>query len=795
MTHANSAFELNTEFTMFPASQLIVSTVYRKRENMQRIFPSVLVLIGLINNSGTALAGEREPLTLSNLAIDVHDATRSYMLSDKHGGFLVGELGQIGAQTSDHWSVNGGDVVQGLVIRIGDTELSPSKFSFGRIFPHQIQRSFQDGTSETIAVLDPDANKEDTHAILVQIQTNGSTSIALTVVPGGSLVWKQSTPERKTARWSGRIKNSLLTMFAGQAGTIVSGGLSVRNTKSASFLVVFQPEIRQEVNLSPLYAQVEAIKQVRIRRMERLLNTSYLTTSDVKLDRALQWVRLSLDALIVESPASRNAQSHTFAVAGLPWDGSINCRENAIAIHGLDLALGEYKSGMTILRSLSMYQDRVPNSHTYGRIAEKVHGGTSTYAAADVTPWFVRQMYEHVVWTNDTSLVRVMAPVVKRSIEGTLKYHVDSLNLLTHGDGETWMNVLVGGKPSVRRGNRAVELQLLWYFQQLIGGFVATFTGDPKSADNLSQRAAQTESSFTRLFIDSTQENVYDHVTVAGVGVSDPRPNALFCLELVGSERVAQNMIKTIVNTMVYPWGVGSLGRRDERFTPYAELHKAHSVEEALYNGPVWTWLAGQLTYALTRYDRQDFTFKITTQLVHQILDRDMAGTLPAAFEAQPRPGELEPRAAGLRASVTGMAEFIRSFYEDYLGIRVDASSNLISLEPKLPEELTKVDFTVYSGAHPINGQYMCGGSPSRIILHAPDLLEPMKLRFLWMMKSGNAWKVSTVLRPNVRSTFVIGEDDIVAYEAERATELKSKQKLKGFSRRSQFAGIDFVKP
>ena len=134
--------------------------------------------------------------------------------------------------------------------------------------------------------------------------------------------------------------------------------------------------------------------------------------------------------------------------------------------------------------------------------------------AADVGPWFVREMYEHVVYANDTTLARSMFPVVKRSIEGTTRYHTDTLNLLVHGDHDTWMG-------PVPRGNRAAEVQLLWYFQQLVGSFVASYVDKKALGERWSTGADKTSDSFNSLFVDTVQKRLYDHVGPDNRGVAE----------------------------------------------------------------------------------------------------------------------------------------------------------------------------------------------------------------------------------------------------------------------------------
>jgi glycogen debranching enzyme len=390
-------------------------------------------------------------------------------------------------------------------------------------------------------------------------------------------------------------------------------------------------------------------------------------------------------------------------------------------------------------------------------------------------------------------------------VEGTLKHHTDRQNFLVHGDDETWMYAptarasrgLERGRTETfgPRGNRAVEVQHLWYYQQLIASFVASFVGDTVSSKQWSRLAGTTESNFNKVFIDTTTNLVFDHLNNDGAGVAEVRPNPLLGLEIIGSELVKQTMIKHIVANLAYPHGVGTLWSGDPRFRPSGRLENGPSIGRAVLNGPVWTALHGQLIYALTRYDRQDLGYLMTRQMVRQILERDMAGSLPEMFETAPRPGETVPRPAGLRASLPALAEFVRSVYQDYLGISVNTPANQIVLQPKLPVEIRSVDFSVSAGVNTIHGRYELETVTSRMILWSHELDRPVRISFLWMLNNGDAWRGVAMLEGGRKLTIVFGADDLLAYQDEKEIEPVSKRKLKGFSQKAEFSGVEFAVP
>jgi hypothetical protein len=716
----------------------------------------------------------RAPIRLADLAIEVHEESRQFMLSDKRGGFIVGSTGRDEEASTLHWSINGLELTSGSQIRVNDTLLQSGSRMLAKVMPDQVQKVFEGGMVESISPIEYSDSVGD-HAMLVRVELQHPGTISFEVEPavGFSTVSSKSADGCVILRQSSGKET--ITIFGGDKGAAKARSITVRGSTRASFLVVYSSEGFSFDRVRNLYASIDSLQKTRSRRMEQLLNSAFLRTSDTTFNKAIDWLGLSLDALLVEG-------RDTFAVAGLPWDGSIDGRDNARSIAGICLATGNPGIAAPIIRTLARYQDTIAAHSTFGRIANRVCNGRATYEGADVAPWFIREMYEHVTTTNDTALLQAMYPLVKRSMEGTLKYHADSLNFLTHGDNETWMS------RGVTRGNRAAEIQLLWYFQQLISSFVATHMREFDDAQRWGQLATKTAKNFSRVFVDTSTNLVYDHLQSNGKGILETRPNALFCLEVMGSEIVEQNVVKQTFNALAYPHGVGTLTSTDKRFHPSA------NGPDAQFNGPVWTWLTGHLTYALTRFDRQDLSYQLTQSLVRRVLEGDMIGTLPAMLEVQPRAGETQPRSTGLKASLSGMAELIRSVYQDYIGVSVDVPSNVISLYPKLPDEWNKVEFTIPFGSHTVDVKYVRDAKTSRVTLQSSDFESDIKIRFLWMLDSGNAWKGTATLNPRKQLTLVFTEDDALAFDGEDEIDLQFRQKLKGFSQRKEFGGLEFAK-
>jgi hypothetical protein len=165
-------------------------------------------------------------------------------------------------------------------------------------------------------------------------------------------------------------------------------------------------------------------------------------------------------------------------------------------------------------------------------------------------------------------------------------------------------------------------------------------------------------------------------------------------------------------------------------------------------------------------------------------MERDMIGTLPSFF---PAAAERSPESGGIpqNASLQGMAEFVRSVYQDYLGIRVDVPSCVLRFEPKLPPAIESAEFTVYMGPSPIQGSYRREKDHVRFTLSLPDLPRPVLWRFTWMLDKGDAWIGSVKVRPGSTVSIIAAPEGILAYEGEKELKLDERWFVKGFSKKN----------
>ncbi len=167
------------------------------------------------------------------------------------------------------------------------------------------------------------------------------------------------------------------------------------------------------------------------------------------------------------------------------------------------------------------------------------------------------------------------------------------------------------------------------------------------------------------------------------------RPNQIFTLPLL-DEKTSAGVVVEVTNRLTYEYGVASLSQTDEDFHPYHQYPPYYPKDAAYHSGTVWTWLQGPLISALCRFGKQDFARELTANAAHRILDRGAVGTQSELLDAVPRKGETEPQPSGTFSQAWNLAEFVRNFYEDYLGYHPDLLNREIAIQAHIPRQMGK---------------------------------------------------------------------------------------------------------
>jgi glycogen debranching enzyme len=426
------------------------------------------------------------------------------------------------------------------------------------------------------------------------------------------------------------------------------------------------------------------------------INRSYFRCNIDSINLALNWMKISLASLWFDKG--------TKLWAGLPWFNDCWGRDTFISLPGACLVQGDYEKARKIIEQFADWQCKDTASSNYGRIPNRVRSGEVIYNTADGTPLFVKDIHDYGIYSGDYDLWRKMIDdsVLSRAYEGTIKYHTDSLGLLTHGDAETWMDAVGPEGPWTPRGNRAVEVQTLWLrqiketsriFYQMAPGYKKW--GKHSVSQCLQEHYNEVRVNFENLFQRHDGEGYYDHLNSDGTPDTQIRPNELLAYYykydyfgiLRRFDKVA-GTVKTANQYLAYPYGIVSLAQTDSNFHPYHQYY-LYPKDAAYHNGTVWTWLSGAYKFL----NRGGWTVAKTEMWI--ALHQGVPGTLPELLNAVPEEGKSIPGNSGTVSQAWSLAEFLKILYQDYIGIRPnfnEDADNGWRLNPAIPSDITALE-------------------------------------------------------------------------------------------------------
>lgn len=418
-----------------------------------------------------------------------------------------------------------------------------------------------------------------------------------------------------------------------------------------------------------------------------LVTRSHLWTSDADYNRALTWAKLTSIFLVTEEFGKG-------IWAGLPWFKDNWGRDTFIALPGTLLVSGLFDEARDVFRNFARWQNTDKKSKDYGRVPNRVAGPRDIiYNTTDGTPWFIREVYEYLSYTNDTPFARDIYPVVKVAIEGAIKNFSDKQGFLTHDDADTWMDARIEGKtPWSPRGNRANDIQALWHTALLAGTRLAEMNGEKATAKKWRELAGKTKKNFTKLFWDKKKKVMSDRVNADDEPDYKVRPNQLMLisvplLEPFIEEEIEERVVQNAAGELLFPYGIASLSQEDPWFHPYHHNDESYHFDAAYHNGTVWGWNAGFTNTALLKHGQTELAWQLTKNLSEQILEIGCRGSMSELLEAWPdKKGKIKP--SGTWAQAWSTSEFARNGYQDFGGFKPRLLDGEIELTPHVPDEL-----------------------------------------------------------------------------------------------------------
>jgi len=624
------------------------------------------------------------------------EENREYSYTDKKAGYWYGTTHQKDLQWYSGWNIAKKRIFADYTLSVGGKPLDRSEAEC-TVYPDRLVRKW-DNAVETFRMTD------NLPIIHIDLETDAeATSIDLdtTLISDSYMV--------------DDLKFFIPTEAPDMRVMLSSDG-------DKGFVLTYGTEEECRTLAAEFLAEGEKMLTARKNRINSLVTEYNPTKSNLpELDKALNWITITMDELITE-------QQGNGIYAGLPWFNEYWGRDMFISMPGACLVTGQFDVAKQILKDFAELQDTDPASETYGRIPNRANLEGILYNTTDGTPRFVIQALELAEYSGDTEFLHDIYPAIKISIDASIRNYTDNKGYLTHADADTWMDVKRNGIPGSPRGNRANDIQALWYEQLVAGSKIAALMDDMCSAEEWSGLAQILAGNFENDYCDKDGSMIYDHLNADGTPDVQFRPNQLYCFDLISDTDFKQKVTRRVWEELVYPWGVASLAQWDKQFHPQHENWHYYHKDDAYHNGTIWLWNNGMAMQRMIEYGQVDAAWELFKNMNRQALHEGAVGSLSENADAHPREGKDWVNRSGTFLQAWSNAEHLRVWYQHFLGIRPDLLNGVIVIEPKLPSEITSLETSVKIGDGTLYYKYADGkvsvnleGCDAKIDLREPS--------------------------------------------------------------------------
>ncbi|HEX2985140.1 MAG TPA: amylo-alpha-1,6-glucosidase [Ignavibacteriales bacterium] len=678
-------------------------------------------------------AADKKSGKIDEIMIEVQNNSREFSYTHKKYGQYYGLTNSYFNDGWMGWTYKERRIFNDYEIYL-DGNLLDRKSAVVQVYPHQLIRKMN-GTEETVFFADS--------LDLIVIKLQGAQDKKITMNFPGIVTAKPAIENKAFVFPLDEIKlaeklyvysNAEISLDHNPDSTTVSFHSDKDDLIIHFYISQSAPNIPEQLAKTDKY-----IEQKKT-RLAKLIEESFVETNDEELNKALLWAKISLDALITK-------QDFKGLFAGLPWFNNYWGRDTFISLPGATFVQGNYAEAKEILLDFAKHQDRNPASPNYGRIPNRITLTETIYNTADGTPWFVIQAYNYFRYSGDKEFIKEIYPSLKLAFHAALKNRTDQYGFLTHGDADTWMDAVGPNGPWSPRGNRANDIQALWHKQLTSTADIANTLGDTLFAKLCSNYADRLAVNFYKEFVDTTNNIIYDRMDKNGKKDASLRPNLFFVLNeppLIFSYKESLEILANGMNGLVYPYGVLSLSYNDENFHPYHNYPPYYVKDAAYHNGIIWQWNTGPVVQALCGFGMQDKAWTLTKELTDQILYQGAVGTLAELSEALPRRNSNEILMSGTFSQAWSLAEYIRNFYQDYLGVKPDAPNKTLYLLPTLPAEITNARFKQRIGTDEVYIKYNFNEEKCIIDINAESIADSLDIGASLINRSGANYQLKT---------------------------------------------------
>ena len=643
-----------------------------------------------------ASCGSQEEYKTDSLGVEVTaEQNREYSYTDKQAGYWYGMTHQKDLQWYSGWNMAKKRILADYTLSVDGKALDRSEAEC-TVYPDRLVRKW-DNAVETFRMID---NRPILHVAVETDAANTSMSLDQTLLTDSYQ------------------DGDFMFFIPGEAPDMrIMLGSDGKN----GFVLTYGTEDECRALYAEFLADGEKLIKERKDRINALVTEYNPVESNLpELDKSLDWITITMDELITR-------QQGNGIYAGLPWFNEYWGRDMFISMPGACLVTGQFDVAKEILKDFAKLQDTDPQSETYGRIPNRANLEGILYNTTDGTPRFVIQAYQLAQYSGDTEFLHELYPAIKISIDASIRNYTDGKGYLTHADADTWMDVKRNGIPGSPRGNRANDIQALWYEQLVAGSKIAALMDDMGSAEEWSGLATMLAGNFESDYCDKDGSVIYDHLNADGTPDLQFRPNQLYCFDLVSDSDFKQKVTRRVWEELVYPWGVASLAQWDKQFHPQHENWHYYHKDDAYHNGTIWLWNNGIAMQRMIEYGQVEPAWELFKNMNRQALHEGAVGSLSENADAHPREGHTWVNRSGTFLQAWSNAEHLRVWYQHFLGIRPDLLSGVITIEPKLPSEITELETSVKIGNGTLYYRYADGkvsvkleGIDAELEIHEP---------------------------------------------------------------------------
>ena len=636
-----------------------------------------------------------EAYKIDSIGIDVAASeNREYSYTDKKSGYWYGRTHQEEAKEwYSGWNMAKKRVLADYTLGVDGQELDRSDATC-TVYPDRLVRQWNNAV-ETFQLVD--------NLPIIYIGVNTNAEAISCRLDMGLIAEVRSTPEQLLfIPYEDKDNCIMLAPAKDVQFTTIEDGIATIG-EAGGFILTYGKADECQALAEQFRMNGAQLLQERKNRINSLITEYNPVESNLpELDKALDWITITMDELIT-------CQQGNGIYAGLPWFNEYWGRDMFISMPGACLVTGQFDVAKEILKDFVKLQDTDPKSETYGRIPNRANLEGILYNTTDGTPRLVIQAYELAQYSGDTEFLADLYPAIKMSIDASIANYTDKKGYLTHADADTWMDVKRNGIPGSPRGNRANDIQALWYGQLVAGAKIAALMDDYGSAETWSGLAQMLAANFEQDFCNKDESLVYDHLNTDGSADLQFRPNQLYCFDLINDDDFKQRVTRKVWEELVYPWGVASLAQWDLQFHPQHENWNYYHKDDAYHNGTIWLWNNGIAMQRMIEYGQVDAAWELFKNMNRQALHEGAVGSLSENADAHPREGQSWVNRSGTFLQAWSNAEHLRAWYQNFLGIRPDLLRGVIVVEPRIPSEITYIKTSVKVGNGTLHYLYKNG--------------------------------------------------------------------------------------